>query len=137
MAVDLESVRQRVKDTGMFRRVEDVRALSDALENPGAVLPAAFVVMPSESADANRLSGGHRQKINARVSVAFVLKAQGGSRSDEVEALRSVLKSNLAGFQPDGAEHGLSYVSSSIRGIARGFVWTEVMFSTSYLLSPP
>lgn len=136
MAIELADIRDRVKATCLFRRVEDVLAMADALENPGSQLPAAFVVMPSESADASRTMGAHRQKIIARISVAFVIQAQSMSnRNDEVEALRSCLKANLAGWQPGGAEHALSYVSSNIRGISRGLVWCEVMFSTSYLLS--
>lgn len=137
MAIDLASVRARVNDTGLFLRVSDVLAMADAIDNPGSQIPAAFVVAAAESAEPSRTIGAHRQRVTARVSVAFVLQAQpfAENRSDEVEAIRSTLKGQLAGWQPVGAETALDYVSSTVRAISRGLVWVEVQFSAAYLQS--
>jgi hypothetical protein len=138
MAIDLLSIRTRVKESGMFTQVRDVLSLADAVNNPGANLKTAFVVLSQESAEANRTMGVHRQRVSARISVAFPLQAQtiAMDRSDEVEAMRSTLKNHLAGFVPTGAETGLDYASSRIQSIARGFVWVELLFDCRYLFTP-
>jgi len=135
MAIDLASVRSRVNATGVFRKVSDVLALADAMENPGSLLPAAFVVAAAEAAEPSKTMGAHRQRITARVSVAFAVQAQpyAEHRSDEVEALRSTVKSQLKGWLAEGAETAFDYVSSNIRAISRGMVWVEVQFSAKYL----
>lgn len=134
MAVDLGSVRSRVKATGLFRTVEDAQSLSAAFDKPAAFLPAAFVVVPRERADANVLIGRHRQRISARVSVAFCVQAQraAGEPSDEVEAIREVLKNHLANWQPAGAGKAFEYAFSNMIGLRDGLVWAEVAFDTEY-----
>lgn len=138
MAIDLGTIRKRVNSSGLFTQVRDVLSLADAVNNPGANLKTAFVVLTQETAEPNRTMGAHRQRVAARISVAFPLQAQtvGMDRSDEVEAMRSTLKNHLAGFVPDGAETGLDYASSRIQSIARGFVWVELMFDTKYIFTP-
>jgi hypothetical protein len=139
VAIDLASIKTRVRNTGIFAQVHDVLALADAMANPGAVTKQAFVVASSEIAEDSRTVGVHRQRVEATISVAFVLAAQrtAQDRSDEVEAIRSALKSHLAGWQPEGAEHALQYRTSKIGSIAQGLVWVELVFRTRYLFSPP
>src|SRR3712207_6508185 len=98
MGIDLASIRTRVRDSGLFMQVHDVLTLAQAVNNPGSFANQAFVVLTTESAEPNRTMGAHRQRISARLSIAFVLQAQttARDRSDVVEATRKTLKAHMA-----------------------------------------
>lgn len=134
MAIDLLSVRNRVRDTGLFLSVGDTLDLAEALDT-SFIAPAAFISLPTERADPHgRVTGPHRQRVNARVSIAFCLKAQRADveRTDEIEAIRTVLRSHLGGWKPTGADRVFEYATSSVRSIANGMIWVEMLFDTEY-----
>ena len=137
MSIDVQSIRQRVKESGLFTQVRGVVSLADAVRNPGSVGKTAFVVIPKETAEPSRTIGAHRQRIPARVAITFPLQAQAVAmdRSDEVEAMRSTIKSHMAGWSPTGAETALEYSYSEISSIQSGFVWVNVFFDCRYLFS--
>jgi hypothetical protein len=138
MAIEIESIQQRVKDSGLFTQVKDVLSLADAINNPGANLQTAFVAIPKETAEPSRTMGVHRQRITAKVGVTFALQAQTNTtgRAGVVEAMRSTMKNFLAGFLPDGAETPLDYSYSEITSISRGFIWVSLFFETKYIFTP-
>lgn len=138
MALDINSIRQRVKTCGLFTQVHDVVSLADAVRNPGAHLKTAFVVIPRETAEPNRVSGAQRQRVSARVAISFPLQAQryGQDRNDEVEANRTIIKNFMAGWSPGGAETPLDYSYSEISSIQGGFVWVNVFFDCKYVFTP-
>lgn len=138
MAIDMASVEARVKASGMFRRVGDAQTLATALDDPGTIFPAAFVVLSREQGEASKLLGRHQQRIQARISVAFAVQAQraGVGPNGEVEALRSTLKNYLAGWTPVGADAPLNYAFSNMVGLRDGMVWVETAFDTTYLFVP-
>lgn len=134
MAINLNSVRNRVNDTGLFLSVGDALDLAEALE-ASFIAPAAFVTLPTERADPHgRVTGPHRQRVNARVSIAFCLKAQraDAERTDEIEAIRTVLRGHISGWKADGTDRVFEYATSAVRSIANGFVWVEMLFDTEY-----
>ncbi len=137
MSIDVQSIRQRVKESGLFTQVRDVVSLADAVRNPGSVGKSAFAIIPKETAEPSRTIGAHRQRITARVAITFPLQAQAVAmdRSDEVEAMRTTLKAHLAGWTPKGAETALEYSYSEISSIQSGFVWVTLMFECRYLFS--
>ena len=136
MALDVGSIKARVKASGLFTQVHDVTLLAGAIQNPGSFVNQAFVTIPKETADPNRRNGGtHLQRIAARVGVSFPLQAQtrAQDRSDLVEAQRSVLKRHMMGWQPDGAETAFDYAYSDIAQTTPGFIWVSLYFDCRYL----
>lgn len=139
MSVDLQTIRDRIRELQAFRLVGDAANLADVLANPGNIGEGvAYVIAPSESAEPNKLAGVHRQRIGVTISVVYIVKAQriGAIKTDMVEALRRTLRQKLMGFLPDGAETPLNYVSSNIRALGDAFVVTEMLFATSYQDTP-
>jgi hypothetical protein len=138
MTIDLASIQQRVKTCGLFVQVHDVESLADAVRNPGSYAKQAFVVLPKETAEPNKLMGGHRQRVSARIAVSFNVQAQAIAphRHALVEPLRSAVKNWLAGWTPTGAETALDYAYSDISSIQNGFIWVNVFFDCKYLFAP-
>lgn len=138
MPLDVASIKTRVTASGLFGQVHDVVSLADAWDNPGAYLNSAFVVIPKESAEANRRDGGtHLQRVTCRVGISYPLQAQrlATNHSGEVEANRTILKRHMMGWQPTGAETAFDYAYSDISRTKPGFIWVNLFFDCKYLES--
>lgn len=136
MALNVASIKARVTASALFTQVHDVVSLADAINNPGAYLKQAFVVIPKEAAEANRRDGGtHIQRVTVRVGISFTLQAQraAADRSDEVEAMRTTLKRHMMGWKPTGAETALDYTYSDISQTKPGFIWVNLFFDCKYI----
>lgn len=133
--IDTKSIRARVMECGLFKTVTFALDMSEAMGNPGAFAPAAFVLLPEERSEPSRIIGPHRQEIFARIAVAFVIGRQAAVDrvDDRIEANRQVLRQHLAGWRPDGAHKPLDYLSSAITNDQRGFTWVTLIFDTKYM----
>lgn len=135
MAVDLEAIRERVKDLELFKSVGDVVDATEAMET-SARAPAAYVAIARETAAPNRTQGVHDQKVDAQVAVLFVVAAErkDGGRADAVEALRLPVINSLTAWTPPGARGPLQYVGYRIVRMAQGLIWCECTFATGWAL---
>jgi hypothetical protein len=136
--MELAEIRQRVKDTGLYGSVEDAVSFAHAMNSGiGNSNARAWVIVSSERAEPDRTIGGsHRQRVNMRISVLFVVQAASArtqDRSDLIEAHKAALKSKLAGFTPTGAAAPMQYLATSIRDLSKGLIWTEALFEAGEL----
>lgn len=136
-AVDLESVKDRIKALGYFLTVDDVEAASIAIGDENAYPPAAYVSVASERALPNKQIGGFAQRVNPALSILFAEAAADASRArtGKLEQTRKALIRQLIGWVPTGADYPLTYLGYQLRAMSDGLLWGEVTFSTSYRLS--
>lgn len=132
--VDLSDVVTRIEGLGYFVSVRDIQAATQAIQDEIVLPPAAFVSVANETAEANRLIGGHRQRVNVTLSVIFAEQVQraAGDTRDTVELVRKALMRQLVGWKPRNAEAALEYDRYLLRGMTDNVIWCEVLFRTSY-----
>lgn len=126
-------IMERIQATRLFQSVGSATALADALEDP--IDMAAFVVVPSQRAEGNRTTGRHSQRITERLSIVFCVKgaaANPDQPADDVQRLRDALLDLMAGWKAEDAETALDFLSSSVRSMSAGFVWTEMLFEAQW-----
>lgn len=131
----ISAVIDRSVPEGGFLSVSDWSSATDAIANASAEPPALYITLSREQAEKNRLaSGGRAQRVNSTISALFCLGAERADdeRSDPVEIARGAIIANLIGFKPGGALIGLSYLSYALRSEGDGFIWGEVLFTTSW-----
>lgn len=136
-AVDLESVRDRLSSLKHFNSVTNLQAAANALENMNALPPAAFVSIVSETAEPNKVVGGHSQRVTASVSVLFCVAAESASDSagDELEETRRAVIRILIGWTPVNAEAAFNFDRYLLRAQGDGLIWGEVLMRTRYRLT--
>lgn len=133
-AVDLESVRARFEALSYFLAVLDIQAATEAIQEEIARPPMAFVSVASETAEANKLIGGHSQRVFVTLSVLFceqVARAAKDTRDAMERTRKAVIRQGMA-WTPEGAEKALEYDRYLLRGMSGGVIWGEVLFRTSY-----
>lgn len=135
--IDLGSVRRKIEELNLFNDVGNTTSAAEAIEEFVARPPAAYVSTASERAGANQLSTGHRQRVTQTISVLFVLGGESAAsdNADEVEAVRRALIGTLTAWTPEGAASALEYGSYSLRAMADGLIWGELLFSAPYYVS--
>lgn len=139
--IDLDSVRERIKGLEYFVAVEDLAAASEALSGDDGLsfnAPAAFASIASETAEPDRTTGGrHSQRVSVTLSILFAESSARADRdgTDRADRTRRALIAQLAGWTPTGAGAPLQYVRYLIRATGGGYVWGEVMLTTSFRLT--
>jgi hypothetical protein len=137
--IDLEACRVRANEQADLRYVGNVIEAADAMQNASGPVPAAYVSTAREGASPNKnTTGKHTQLVQTVLSVLFVVGAQraDGKVPDQVEALKNDLIALFMAWTPDGnVQTPFDYVSYSIRMMADGLVWAELLFSCKSLLT--
>lgn len=132
--VNLDSVVDRLKALKYFVDVSDIEAATVAIEEVRGLPPAAFVSVASETAERNKLIGGHAQRVTVSVSTLFCIKAASrlGDRRHATDRVKRAVMRQLVNFKPEGALDALQYDRFLMRGIIDGLIWGEVLTRTSY-----
>lgn len=105
--------------------------------------PAAFVMVAEEVAgDNERINGKVLQRLETDVAVVIVADnlgdARGGAAADDIEDLKTFVRSRLIGFEPADSEEPLTHISGKLLKARSGTVWFEDLFAaTSYLEEQP
>lgn len=135
--IDLDDVRAKIRDLGVYNEVGDALNGADAMENFVGRPPAAFVSTSSERAAPNKMATGFRQRVYQGVSVLFVEGQESAARDtdDRVEARKRELVQLLVAWTPQGAASPFEYVSYSVRFIGGGLVWGEVILAAPYFVT--
>ncbi|MEP0235538.1 hypothetical protein [Roseibium sp.] len=105
--------------------------------------PAAFVMVAEEVAgDNERINGTVLQRLETDVAVVIVADnvsdARGGATADDIEDLKSFVRTQLIGFEPEAAEEPLTHISGKLLKARGGTVWFEDLYAAaSYLEEQP
>lgn len=136
-AVDLNSVRDRLATLSYFLSVQNIQDATNALEHLDALPPAAFVSTARETAEKNKVIGGHSQRVSTTISVLFCVPAERAAddAADVVEETRKAVIRILLGWTPAGAGDPLNYERYLLRATGDGLIWGEVLMTTSYRLT--
>ncbi len=136
-AVDLDTVRDRLKTLDYFNGVTTIQDGTVAAESLDLLPPWAFVSVASEKASPNKLIGGHRQLVAVSISILFAVPAEraDGETGDVVEDTRKAVIRILLAWTPGRAEKALQYERYQLRATGDGLVWGEVLMGTEYFLS--
>lgn len=111
-----------------------VSAAFQVLDDAGKMeLPAAYVVLMDDSADANQSANGYQQVIADTFAVIVVLSNAvdelGKATIDQIIPLRKTLCQALLSWEPD-SEHGpIVYEGGQLLAIDRGHVYYQYEFS--------
>lgn len=134
---DFAVIRDRVASLGYFLTVTDVQNAALAIEESQGMPPMAFLSTQAETAEPNKTTGGHAQRVTARLSVLFAISMERAAHDgkDMAEQLRKAIMRLLIGWTPPGALGPLNYDRYLVRAIGDGLFWGEVLFVTSYRLS--
>lgn len=138
MAVNLDSVRDRVRECQGLTYVGNAIEAADAMENMAAPVPCAYVSIAREGASPNKNSAGrHTQMVTSDLSVLMAFGAQRADAglTDEVEAVRIAVRDLLMAWTAEGAGLPFDYISYSVRFMGNGLLWVEQLFRTKYLVS--
>lgn len=138
--IDLDAVRDRIREIQDLSFVGDAVDAADAIENMVAPTPCAYVSVARESGSPNKNSTGrHTQVITADISVLFALASQRAAADlkDKVEATRSAITDQMIGWTPSGGELPFDFVSYSVRFMGQGMFWGEILFRSKYLRQMP
>lgn len=134
--INLIDIRDRVATLEYFTSVQDLQDVSQVMAGEVAfVPPASFVQVARETWEANRYAaGGRGQRATTQISILSCLQSMraAGDGGDEVEQARKAIIAVLTGFQPGGAQKGLSPTSYAVRMIADGLIWFEVIMTTTW-----
>lgn len=134
--INLIDIRDRVGTLGYFTSVEALQDVSQVMAGEVAfVPPASFVMMARETWEPNRYAaGGRGQRATSQISILSCIQAQraAGDEADETEQARKAIVAVLTGFKPGGAQIGLSPSSYTVRMIADGLIWFEVIMTTTW-----
>lgn len=101
--------------------------------------PAAYVMVPEDaSAENERMTGGVLQRLETDIAVLIVVENLSGpfgeAASDDLEDLKSFVRTRLIGFVPPSATEPITHVSGELIKATGGTVWFEDRFSVpSYL----
>lgn len=135
-AVDLDSVRDRLRQLSYFNSVTTLQEATLDLENMAVLPPAAYVATASETAEPNKLIGTISQRVTTRISTLFCVPAERADEKtrDELEDARKAVIRILLGWTPDGAEKALAYDRFLLRASRDGLLWGEVLMLTTYRL---
>jgi len=134
MSIDLKSVGAKVETLGIFNDVGDALSVAEAMEEFVGRPPAVFISTSGERAGPNKMSTGHRQRVNQTVSVLFVMgqERRDGGAVDPVEEAKNALILLLTAWRPDGADSPFDYVGYSFMRAEGGLVWAELLFAAPY-----
>lgn len=132
----LDDVAARLNTLSYFNSVQPYIAAVMAIEDGIAHPPAAYVSISSETAEPNRLIGGHGQRVTLQISILFCVKSENasGDADDALDRTRRAVIRLMMGWAPPGAEKALDFVRYGIRASGDGLVWAEAVFGTSYRL---
>lgn len=97
--------------------------------------PAAYVLIMSESADANPLIGVHSQIVTTRFAVEVMVAnsaspATGGEAQASLEAVRDEIKAALLGWQPAPEAEPISFAGGQLIEFAGNLVIWRDTFTT-------
>ncbi|MCV0424666.1 MAG: hypothetical protein K5905_04275 [Roseibium sp.] len=101
--------------------------------------PGAYVMSAEEGSSPNeRLNGKVLQRLETDIAVLIVVDnlsgTLGSAAGDELEDLKSFVRSRLLGFVPASGVEPITHVSGEIVKASGGTVWFEDRFSApSYL----
>lgn len=135
MAIDLESIRARLKELNLFTSITDVESAAVAMET-AARPPAAFVAVASERAAPNKMQGVHDQRVAVKIAVLFVVAAQikSGKRPDIVEDTRLAIIGKLTAWTPLGGVAAFNYDAFDILRMGGGQIWAQCTFDTAWTI---
>jgi hypothetical protein len=131
-----DDVAERLRSLTYFNTVQPYVAAVLAIEDGTALPPAAYVSVTSETAEPNRLIGGHGQRVTVSFSILFCIRAENasGNVDDALDRTRRAVIRLMLGWAPPGAEKALDFSRYQIRSTGDGLVWAEAIFTTSYRL---
>lgn len=134
MSIDLEAVGVAAEELELFHSVEGVVSGADAMTYGTAPPKSAYVSTARETAEPNKMTGRHRQRITQTVSILFTIAGErlDGARNDELEQVKNALLERFAGWRPPGADSVFQYVSFQVVQIADGLIWGESLFAAPY-----
>ncbi|MEM6381651.1 MAG: hypothetical protein AAF739_03180 [Pseudomonadota bacterium] len=101
--------------------------------------PSAYLFAKDEaSGDNERMTGPVLQRLESDVAVVIVVQnvtdAVMGAAADELEPLKTYVRSKLIGFVPDGLDEPIVHVSGQLITAANSTVYFEDVYGvTSYL----
>lgn len=101
--------------------------------------PAAYVMVPEDASSQNeRMTGGVLQRLETDIAVLIVVQNLSGpfgeAAGDDLEDLKSFVRTRLIGFVPPSATEPITHVSGELIKASGGTVWFEDRFSVpSYL----
>lgn len=122
--------------------VSGVADFSTAALNKPMATPAAFVLLASESAEDNQLLGAFDQRISVVFTVILALSNRrdptGAAAMDDLEALRTAIKSALLAWCPTPANgEPVRFGSGQLLRFDDGLLWWADEFRvTTYLRMP-
>lgn len=123
-------IRDRLKSE--ITDFKEVRGALDfsAIKKDLVKFPAAFVFLQADSASANKIAvGGHRQQVTHDVAVVLVIKSandrSGEKASDELEELRSAVRTALVGWEPGSGFDPLSLKRGRLLGFSKGVAFWQ------------
>ncbi|MBG6160531.1 hypothetical protein IWQ54_000181 [Labrenzia sp. EL_195] len=100
--------------------------------------PAAYVMVPEDASSENTRMTGVLQRLETDIAVLIVVENLSGpfgeAAGDDLENLKSFVRTRLIGFVPPSATEPITHVSGELIKASGGTVWFEDRFSVpSYL----
>ncbi|HYD12733.1 MAG TPA: hypothetical protein VEC11_07785 [Allosphingosinicella sp.] len=132
----LNPIVERLKEKG-FKRAQGVLELISLKAPP--FLPAYYVVPETETAEPNRLTGGHSQRTDLRFGVVVMMEGAGANQdrtSDQLhEEEGKVIQAMLGWVHPDAADGvGCDYAGARMLSVSGSTLSWMVSFRTRRLI---
>ncbi len=139
--LDLGPWRDRLTEAVTVFRDVGLSAELLAAQESLRTTPAAFVVPISDN-PASRPGTGNTirsQNVNATVAVVLAVSnsrgsSSGSEASTDLQAIRRAVMDSLIGWQPPGADLGISYAGGRAFAFKDSTVWWTDRFLTSYFV---
>lgn len=114
----------------------DFAALQKA---PPAIVPAAWVVPLSERPQANVVTVGVAQRVEAGIGIVVAVRhlgdARGGGAVDVLESLRAEIRGALLGWSPAAGIDRLVSTGGDLLGFEDGLAWWMESFATQFTIT--
>lgn len=139
----IAEIKLRLTEPGTpFTFAKGATALAQVKDRPDAVLPVAFVLTAKEmSAENSRATGPVLQRTERDIMIVIICEdlgdADGDAVTDQLEALKTYVRSKLLGFLPTDmamAGEAITHVGGEVIEAASGCVWFADTFSAPIYL---
>lgn len=123
----------------LFRVVDGAADLAALKGIPPKAVPAAFVYIGEEEAEANsRMNGPSRQLVHAGIAVLIIARnlsdAHGAAALGDLEVLKAEVRRRLIGWKPASAEAAIEADGGGVTSFAGGAVWWEERLTTDFFI---